>query len=120
MPSLSAWVILPDHFHFVLDIGELSLSEIMHDFKIAYSRRYRDKYGPGKVWQNRFWDHIIRDENDMNKHIDYIHYNPVKHGLVNNPFGYAYSSLSEYAKAGFYAADWGVKGAKDIVGDFGE
>jgi putative transposase len=92
----------------------------MHDFKITYSRRYRDKYKPGRVWQNRFWDHIIRDENDMHRYIDYIHYNPVKHGLVNNPFNYAHSSLSEYAKTRSYTPDWGVKDAENPDGEFGE
>ena len=120
MPNPVAWAILPDHFHVILDIDKKDISEIMHDFKITYSRHYRDRYGPGKIWQNRFWDHIIRDEDDMNRHIDYIRYNPVKHGLVNNPFGYAHSSLNKYSQAGRYMPDWGIKCVEDIEGDFGE
>jgi len=88
-----AWVILEDHFHALIKIYDVSISDMMHKFKITYSRRFRNKYRKGRVWQNRYWDHIIRDQNDFNRHIDYIHYNPVKHGIVSDPFAYKYSTL---------------------------
>jgi putative transposase len=73
----------------------------------------------GRVWQNRFWDHIIRDEKDWNCHVEYIHYNPVRHGLVTSPFEWKQSSIHEFYKRGFYARDWG---ASEIVitSNFGE
>ena len=118
--ALDAWVILPDHFHAIIKIEEKSISDILHKYKIMYSRRYRDKYRKGQVWQNRFWDHIIRNQEDLNKHLDYIHYNPVKHGISLDPFKYEYSSLMEYHGNGYYEPDWGVKERMDFDSEFGE
>ena len=118
--DISAWVILPDHFHVLTMIDKVGISEIIHNFKITYSRRYRDKYRKGRVWQNRFWDYIIRDQVDMNRHKDYIHCNPVKHGLTNDPFEYEHSSLNKYYEDGYYQRDWGVKEELVFAGDFVE
>ena len=118
--KLFAWVLLPEHFHSVLECEDMRISDIMHRFKITYSRRFRDKYGPGGVWQNRFWDHIIRDEQDMNRHLDYIHHNPVKHGLLNDSFLYEHSSLKTFHENAFYERDWRNSESKDIEGEFGE
>jgi len=117
--SLAAWVILPDHFHAILNVNEKSISEIVHRFKVKYSIRYRYRNGSGKIWQNRFWDHILRNQDDMNRHIDYIDLNPVKHGLVSDPFLYDHSSLHKYHEDGYYQRDWGVKEI-NIEGEFGE
>ena len=97
---LKSWVIMPNHTHFIINIGEESISDIIHRFKITYSRLYRNKYGCGKVWQNRFWDHVIRNQIDMNNHIDYIHYNPVKHGFVDNSTKWEHSSFNQYKQIG--------------------
>jgi putative transposase len=118
--KLYAWVILPDHFRVIIKIDSCSISALMDSFKITFCRRYRDKYGSGKVWQNRFWDHIIRNQDDMNKHLDYLHYNPVKHGLTRDPFTYNYSSLGIYYEKGLYKRDWGVLDEIRIEGEFGE
>ena len=115
-----AWVILPDHFHAILKVEGRSISGLMHSFKITYSRRFRDANRKGSVWQNRFWDHIIRDQSDFNKHIDYVHYNPVRHGLLTDPFEYEHSSLTEYYKADYYERDWRVEDPMEFEGDFGE
>ncbi len=74
----------------------------------------------GRVWQNRFWDHIIRDQEDLNRHIDYVHFNPVKHGYVNLPFDWTHSSIHEYHADGFYPRDWGLRDTTVIKGKFGE
>jgi len=58
-------------------------------------------------WQKRFYDHLIRDDIDMKHHLDYIHYNPVKHGLMEDPFEYHYYSLNEWIKRGDYEISWG-------------
>lgn len=119
-PFPTAWVILPDHFHAIIKIDKLSISKIMHKFKITYSRRYRDKYRKGRVWQNRYWDHVIRNREDLNNHLDYIHYNPVKHEIVLDPFNYEYSSLKEYYDNGYYNRDWGVMDKLKFDGEYGE
>jgi len=69
-------------------------------------------------WQNRFWDHIIRNQDDINKHIDYIHYNPVKHGLTARPFSWEHSSIHEYKD--YYGADWGVEEKPEFGDEYGE
>jgi len=120
--ELIAWVILPDHFHLLIDPRNHDLSELMRRIKLSFSAHYRKRIGitNGRVWQYRFWDHIIRNGDDMNRHIDYTHYNPVKHGLVLDPSAYPYSSIRAYCETGLYARDWGVKDGIDIVGEFGE
>jgi putative transposase len=63
--------------------------------------------GEQAIWQHRYWEHQIRDETDFARHVDYIHYNPVKHGLARSPLDWPYSSFGRYVKAGVYAPDWG-------------
>ncbi len=118
--DLMAWVILPEHFHFLIDIKEANISDVLQRIKLSFSNNYRQIYGfdYGKVWQNGFWDHIIRDEPDLNNHLNYIHFNPVKHGLINRPFDYEQSSMRKYKDN--YAEDWGVIEAPEFEGKFGE
>ena len=102
-----AWVILPDHFHIIINSEQQDILKIIHSFKRTYTCNYNYAVKSGRVWQNRYWDHIIRDQNDFNKHLDYIHYNPVKHKLTNAPFVYEHSSLLTYYEKGYYQRDWG-------------
>ena len=120
--SLVAWVILPDHFHMIIDPKDSDLSLIIQKLKLSFSKKYRYISGDGfgHVWQSRFWDHIIRDQVDMNNHVDYIHYNPVKHGYVKSPFVWSPSSIHEYYKRGYYTKDWGVSEELTFVGTYGE
>jgi putative transposase len=117
-----AWVVLPEHFHLIIDPHDQNLSSIMKRFKLKFSGLYRErsKLAGGRVWQYRFWDHIIRDQEDLRRHIDYIHFNPVKHGLVKDPFEYEHSSLRKYFQEGYYARDWGCHQLIEFDGDFGE
>jgi putative transposase len=117
--ELTAWVILPDHFHAILQPINQSISNIIHQFKITYSRHFRDKYRAGRVWQNRFWDHVIRGQEDLHKHINYIHYNPVKHGLAKDAQSYLLSSFQKFVTKGYYSLDWGSK-AIEFEGEYGE
>lgn len=96
--ELIGWVILPDHFHFLLNAKDNNPSGIMRLIKSKFSGLYRSKYSltSGRVWQNRFWDHYIRDESDLKKHLDYIHFNPVKHGLVERPFDFEHSPIHDF------------------------
>ncbi len=65
----------------------------------------------GPLWQARFWDHVIRDDNDYKRHLDYIHWNPVKHGFVKDPIQWQWSTFSKWMKKGVYDKDWGCKEA---------
>ena len=118
--KLVSWVIIPDHVHFLINVGDESISDIIHNFKITYSRLYRNKFGAGKVWQNRFWDHMIRNQNDLNNHLDYLHYNPVMHGLVTDPNDWQHSSFIKFKQDGYYSDDWGVNEKIILEGKFGE
>jgi putative transposase len=76
------------------------------------------KKGEKGIWQRRFWEHTIRDERDYRTHCDYIHYNPVKHGLVNSPRDWPHSSFHKFVEKGLYAESWGgaVNAFSDEVG----
>ena len=70
--------------------------------------------GEKGIWQRRFWEHLLRDEEDLQKHIDYIHYNPVKHGLVKQVADWPYSSFHQYVRLGILPADWAGKPDNDF------
>lgn len=102
---------LPDHFHLLFHAEmETAVTKILHSIKRNFTLNYKKAKGiSGSVslWQKRFWDHVIRDERDYLNHLHYIHYNPVKHGLVNKPEDYPYTSYNEYFKRGWYEIGWG-------------
>jgi len=120
--DLIAWVVLPEHFHIVVTQLNHDLSSIIRRIKLSFSMNYRKRLDlpDGRVWQYRFWDHVIRNTEDLNRHIDYVHYNPVKHELVTDPLAYAFSSLHNFREEGLYPGDWGVKETVATSGDFGE
>jgi putative transposase len=60
------------------------------------------------VWQRRYWEHWIRDERDFAAHVDYIHFNPVKHGFVSHPAAWRHSSFHRAVARGLYPADWAM------------
>ena len=70
-------------------------------------QRQADKKGERPVWQHRCWEHLLRDEEDYRRHVEYIDYNPVKHGYARGPIDWRYSSFQHYVAAGTYPADWG-------------
>jgi|WetSurMetagenome_2_1015567.scaffolds.fasta_scaffold126417_3 putative transposase len=120
--NLMAWVVLPDHIHLLVDPADSDLTYLSKRLKMKFSGQYRAryKYHDGRVWQYRFWDHKIRDEKDFKRHFDYIHYNPVKHGIVSRPIEYIHSSFNKYYDMGHYSADWGVEKLQYLSGDYGE
>jgi Transposase and inactivated derivatives len=71
--------------------------------RISRSRRRKGERG---IWQRRYWEHVIRDERDYHRHLDYIHFNPVKHGYVRAVKDWPYSSFHRWVKRGLYPADW--------------
>jgi putative transposase len=120
--DIVAYVILPDHVHLIIDPRGGNPSDIMMRVKFSFSKkvRFESSQHSNAVWQSRFWDHMIRDQGDLNRHIDYIHYNPVKHGYVTSPFEWEHSSIHEFFRQGYYASDWGVMDKIEISGEFGE
>jgi len=118
--DLISYVYLPDHLHLlVAPIGN-NIVSIIQRIKMSFGNRFRIKnnLNSGRIWKNRYWDHIIRNRVDMNRHIDYIHYNPVKHGLVTRPFDWRYSSIYQYKN--IYQDDWGVIDRIEFQGEYGE
>ena len=71
------------------------------------------------LWQRRYWEHVIRDETDLAWHVDYIHFNPVKHGYISRVIDWPHSSFHRYVSDGNLPADWGGD-VRDIAGQFGE
>jgi len=80
-------------------------------FNIRLPSNARLKKGEQAVWQRRFWEHQIRDDGDLIRHVEYIHYNPVKHGLVHAPQAWPHSTFHRYVKRGKFHHDWGAKEA---------
>ncbi len=83
---------------------------------MSFSKSYRNllKCNSGHIWQHRYYDHIIRDQNDLNRHIDYIHYNPVKHGYVKSPFDLKFSSIHKYSDIYFEKSNLCQDNIKDL------
>ncbi|MFN8444375.1 MAG: transposase [Caldilineaceae bacterium] len=109
--SMLAYAFLPEHFHMMIRPTDRSnFSDIMHSLKPNFTKDYKNQihiHGSMKFWQKGFWDHVIHDEHDFERHLDYIHYNPVKHGLVERPEDWQHSSFAEWKRRGIYAARWG-------------
>jgi putative transposase len=109
--KIDAMVILPDHLHTIwtLPDGDHDFSQRWRQIKSAFSReiakeervsRSRLRKQERGIWQRRFWEHAIRDEEDFRRHVDYIHFNPVKHGYVQKVADWPYSSFGYQLKPG--------------------
>ena len=109
--DLIAFCILPDHIHCIIKPSNIEdYSKIVKSFKYSFTKNFNvGLVNPTykKLWQNRFWEHTIRDENDLNIHLNYIHYNPVKHKLVNNVKDWEYSSFHNFVENNMYDKNWG-------------
>jgi putative transposase len=120
--EVDAQVILPDHLHclWTLPAADANYSTRWRLIKEAFTRTYikhcgipepegidRNR-GEQAVWQRRFWEHTISDESDFAKHLDYIHLNPVQHGLVRSPGDWPYSTYQSCVDQGIYEAGWGA------------
>ena len=105
-----AYALMPDHFHLLIYVPEsTNISKLMHSIQRNFTLNYKAAHGirePQKLWHRGFWDHVIRDEDDFQRHFDYIHYNPVKHGLVAHPGDYSHTSFGEYVQRGWYGSMW--------------
>lgn len=132
--KIVAWVLMPDHLHAVWQLPQndkdfslrwsLIKQHVTRDCASWLPRQglstSRDKRGEGSLWQRRFWEHLIRDEIDLARHVNYIHYNPVKHGYVTNVADWPYSTFHRYVKQGTYPEDWGGTIETNDGKNFGE
>ncbi len=112
--------ILPNHFHMIIQPENIDdYPKIIKAIKTFFSKQidlsHLNNYeitekqknrGEKNIWQKRYWEHTIRDEEDLHRHIDYIHYNPVKHGYESSVKNWKYSTFNKFVQDGFYEADW--------------
>jgi putative transposase len=119
--QIDAMVILPEHLHCIwrMPEGDADYSSRWREIKKRVSRQIStttNARNERMVWQRRFWEHTIRDEEDWRKHVDYIHFNPVKHGLAVSPGEWPWSSFSRAVSMGWYDASWGATEPTNIAG----
>ncbi len=125
---VDAVVVLPEHLHAVMTLpdGDSNYSLRWRQIKTYFlkalvkegeciTKNQRNEYN---LWQKRFWEHRVRDEQDLITHVDYIHYNPVKRGWVNQVQDWPYSSFHRYVGKGLLQKDWG--GGISSLNSFGE
>ncbi|MDH3666403.1 MAG: transposase [Paracoccaceae bacterium] len=117
---IDAMVVLPDHLHAIWTLPPVD-SDFPTRWRLIKSRFSRAIPAPGRttwsrtrksergIWQRRYWEHLIRDEADLLQHVDYCHFNPVKHGLVTNPAEWPYSTFHRDVRRGLYPSEWGVE-----------
>jgi putative transposase len=116
--AIDAIVILPDHLHAIwrLPPGDADFSTrwrlIKHSVSVTPHRQWR--------WQPRFWEHILRDENDWRRHVEYIHYNPVKHGYARAPWDWPHSSFRRAVGRGWHSKDWDATEPSGLPAKTGE
>ncbi|QSA97578.1 transposase [Methylococcus sp. EFPC2] len=123
---IDAMVVLPDHLHclWTLPPEDKDYSTRWKNIKALFSKglqkteaRSESRISKGErgIWQRRYWEHAIRDDEDYARHVDYIHYNPIKHGYVEKLIDWPHSSFHRYVKAGIYTSDWAASsGIEDL------
>jgi len=117
--AIDAFVLLPDHLHCIwtLPKDDADYSTRWRLVKSCFSRKCDPKYqhaisasrkrkNERAIWQRRFWEHTIRNDPDFDRHADYIHYNPVKHGLAARALDWPYSSFHRFVARGDYSKNW--------------
>ncbi len=128
--DLIAIVVLPEHLHCVwaLPAGDASYPVHWKKIKAIFSRglphgerRSASRVAKGErgIWQRRYWEHTLRNDDDLRRHVDYIHYNPVKHGHVRYVKEWPHSTFHRYVRHGVYSNDWAGDGFY-MEHDFGE
>lgn len=114
---IEAWVVLPDHLHCVwtLPPGDGDFAVRWRLIKLLFSKglpreerlsAVRQRRNERGIWQRRYWEHTLRDEKDFQAHVDYVHINPVKHGLVKRVADWPYSTFHRYVKTGVLSVNW--------------
>ncbi|MGI4797818.1 MAG: REP-associated tyrosine transposase [Janthinobacterium lividum] len=127
--AIDAWVVLPDHMHCVwtLPPGDADFPGRWRMIKTIFSKALPGLGTPSEVmvrreergiWQRRYWEHTIRDARDYAAHMDYTHFNPVKHGYATHAADWPYSSFRRCVAAGLYSSGW--SGSTDQPVEAGE
>ncbi len=123
---IHGWVVLPEHLHCVIELppDDADFATRWRLIKSEFSKSLprterlsavRSRRGERGIWQRRFWEHLIRDDRDYRAHMDYVHINPVKHGLVERVADWPYSTFHRLVAEGAYPADW-AGGCEDELG----
>jgi len=129
--TVEAIVVLPDHLHTIWTLpgGDADFAVRWRLIKSHFSRALspEESVSPSRarkaergIWQRRFWEHAIRDETDFERHVDYIHFNPVKHGHVPRVRDWPHSSFHRMVQLGIFAEDWAGDFTDEIASGFGE
>ena len=109
--GMRGFVFLKDHLHLLLFIPDgTNISKLMQSVKRSFTSAYKETNQIEtslNLWQRSFYDHVIRTQKDLVNHLNYIHYNPVKHGYVSAPEMWKHSSFLEYERRGWYELGWG-------------
>ena len=124
--TIHGWVVLPDHLHCVIELpaGDADFALRWRLIKAGFSKGVparewrsgvRRRRGERGIWQRRYWEHLIVDEADYRAHMDYVHINPVKHGLVAGVADWPYSTFHHLVARGVYPADWGGSAGADAL-----
>ena len=119
--EIVAMVLLPDHLHAVWTSpsGDADFASRWALIKAGFSRglpknerisKSRQSKGERGIWQRRYWEHLIRDDDDLARHIDYIHYHPVKHGYVSRAADWPHASTHRFIRDGIVPSDWAREG----------
>ena len=121
-------VVMPDHLHTIWQLPDDDCDYAMrwNLIKRSFSRELpksneligisrQDKQERG-IWQRRYWEHTLRDEDDFERHFNYIHFNPVKHGRAIRPRYWPYSSFCRWVRLGAYPLDWADDPGNEIIG----
>ena len=127
---INAWVVLPEHMHcmWTLPPGDADFAVRWKAIKFAFAKRLpisecltlkQQQRRERGIWQRRYWEHLIRDEQDYQRHFDYIHFNPLKHGHVARLVDWRYSSFHRAVAMGVYPKDWCLA-AEQVEGGYGE
>ena len=126
---IDAIVIMPDHLHMLIQLpeGDCNYPVRVQRIKAEFTRSIKSlgvflqsaRKGQYKLWQSRYWEHTIRDDRDWQNHVDYIHFNPVKHSLVTRVADWPYSSFHRFMKEGLLPLDWGDE-YQPVEGSWGE
>ncbi|MDP3688289.1 MAG: transposase [Sulfurimicrobium sp.] len=125
--AIHGWVVLPDHLHCVIElpVGDADFATRWRLIKMGFSKalprlerlsKVRARRGERGIWQRRYWEHLIRDEADYRAHMDYVHINPVKHGLVKQVRDWPFSTFHRLVEQGIYPLDW-AGGAETALGN---
>ena len=113
--NIDAWVVLPEHIHCIWTLPEddCDFSSRWREIK----KRFTKSLPRQAVWQSRFWEHMIRNEDDYRRHVDYIYSNPVKHGWVQRVQDWPFSTFHRDVRAGMYPGDWAWDTSEYMVGE---